>query len=396
MARSLCPILLLDGGLGTTLESPPYNISFSSSTPLWSSHLLRESPAFLLSVQKEFVQAGSDVLLTATYQASYEGFAATPCDKSQLTTDVPSSSREAAIGHMRHAVSIAREAFKSVHLPSSKSQLVALSLGAYGACMVPSQEYSGNYSPAALCTVEGLSTWHRDRLEAFTSSPETWNEIDLVAFETIPIRNEIYAARRVMTELARTGQEKPWYISCVFPNANMELPDGSSVSEIVSAMIGNERGDGLARPWGVGVNCTKTERLPALIEAFEAAIKSTPSATARGRWNSGKGEWWSGDESCNSWPWLVVYPDGTENESYNTTTQAWEASNSKKIKEDVSWAEEILEIVNHTREKGKWSGVLLGGCCKTSPNDIKELKRRTERIRWDKSCCTGPYSEKIL
>ena len=77
MPSSYCPILLLDGGLGTTLESAPYDFHFSSSTPLWSSHLLISSPDTILAAQKDFVKAGCDVLLTATYQASFKGFVAT-------------------------------------------------------------------------------------------------------------------------------------------------------------------------------------------------------------------------------------------------------------------------------------------------------------------------------
>ena len=78
------PILLLDGGLGTCLESAPYDVHFSSDTPLWSSHLLASSPKTLLEVHKAYAAAGADVLLTATYQASYEGFAATPRNAAAL------------------------------------------------------------------------------------------------------------------------------------------------------------------------------------------------------------------------------------------------------------------------------------------------------------------------
>ncbi|KAG4429146.1 hypothetical protein IFR05_015375, partial [Cadophora sp. M221] len=70
------PITLLDGGLGTTLADQ-HSYEFSPSNTLWSSLLLLTSPSLLVAVQTAFVDAGVDILLTATYQASYEGFART-------------------------------------------------------------------------------------------------------------------------------------------------------------------------------------------------------------------------------------------------------------------------------------------------------------------------------
>lgn len=72
------PILLLDGGLGTTLSEAPFHIKFDQSTPLWSSHLILSSPSTLSSVHGVFLSAGAEILQTATYQASLAGFARTP------------------------------------------------------------------------------------------------------------------------------------------------------------------------------------------------------------------------------------------------------------------------------------------------------------------------------
>src|SRR5438034_1581599 len=69
-------VLLLDGGLGTTLEDT-YQVQFSDTTPLWSGHLLISSPETLLKAQTAFARAGADILLTATYQASLAGFSRT-------------------------------------------------------------------------------------------------------------------------------------------------------------------------------------------------------------------------------------------------------------------------------------------------------------------------------
>ena len=171
MNRSLLekPILLLDGGLGTTLEDE-HEVKFSTQTPLWSSHLLVENTDTLKTVQRHFADAGAEIILTATYQASFHGFRNT---KAKGGSGIE---RDEALQYMLSAVRIARDAF------NSRPGLVALSLGAYGATMVPSREYSGDYGKK---TMDDLYEFHIRRLLCFMKSAE-WKEIDIVAIETLP------------------------------------------------------------------------------------------------------------------------------------------------------------------------------------------------------------------
>ncbi|MCJ1432354.1 hypothetical protein MMC27_001710 [Xylographa pallens] len=411
MSGSNCPILLLDGGLGTTLEGPPHNVKFSSSTPLWSSHLLIDSPGTLLAAQTAFVRAGADVLLTATYQASYEGFEATLSqqeegsskavvtdDDEQTIGNRPASQyRRTAYAKMKLAVNIAREAIGLVrdngeNLHHGRAKLVALSLGAYGACMTPSQEYTGQYQPECFLRSRMLVVWHLSRMKVFQDHRPTWNEIDLVAFETIPLREEICAARSAMatsnaSEALSGAHSKPWYISCVFPNDDSKLPDSTPIYGVVEAMLANDtivdQGEnrGRSMPWGIGINCTKVSRLAPLIEAFENAIKRIEgekrlSLQEKHEYSST----WLRSSSHSKWPWLVLCPDGTKNEEYNTSTQAWEVKADGKIESVGSWDEEIFEIVKRTRHRGLWPGILVGGCCRTSPDDIRRLRMRIDKL----------------
>src|SRR5436305_3392374 len=161
------PLLVLDGGLGTSLEDE-HGVHFSRATPLWSSHLLVASPATLVQAQTAFARAGADVLLTATYQASFDGFRRTPRPPPPLHEPDPGPSsssytRAEAATYMRSAVAIARTAFReAVRLDG----LVALSLGAYGATMVPSQEYTGEYG-SGFCDVDALYDFHLERIACF-------------------------------------------------------------------------------------------------------------------------------------------------------------------------------------------------------------------------------------
>jgi homocysteine S-methyltransferase len=193
------PILFLDGGLGTTLEEE-HGVHFSSATPLWSSHPLISSPDVLLETQTDFARAGADILLTATYQASFDGFNRTPREpqhKGREDDGRTGYSRAEATEYMRSAVSISRSAFHEAGKPAG---LVALSLGAYGATMVPSQEYTGKY-PAGLMDSHGLYHFHLDRITCFVEDEKTWNNIDLVAFETLPRLAEVQAVRMVMENI---------------------------------------------------------------------------------------------------------------------------------------------------------------------------------------------------
>ena len=333
MKRLDKPILVLDGGLGTTLEDE-HGVRFSSETsPLWSSHLLVSSPTTLDKVQGDFASAGADVLLTATYQASFEGF-----QRTKINHYPGGIGKEDVEKYMLSSVHIARNAFRD------KSGLVALSLGAYGATTIPSTEYSGEYGTM---TQPALQRFHRERLSVFLNHAE-WQQIDLVAFETLPRLDEVKAVRRVMQDLL---EEKPYWVSCVFPNSNDDLPDGSTIKEVVCAML-----QGSKIPFAVGINCTKLSKIPRLVRQFEDAI----------------------DELGCSFPRLVLYPDGAASQVYNTSTQIWETDNHTANDDGSSWDSELYDIIRDVQIRGRWKGLIVGGCCKTAPRHIAALIKRLD------------------
>jgi homocysteine S-methyltransferase len=303
MALYPVPVLILDGGLGTTLKDHYHAEVDGAARPLWSSHLLISDPAKLVDVQTAFADAGADIVLTPTYQASLEGFARTvnPHDGSM---GIPRTEAET---YMRGAVGISRASFKNVQAVSGGGN-VALSLGAYGAVMVPSQEYTGKYDDGHK-TVKQLRDWHKDRLDIFTEREEVWYDVDMVAFETVPLLAEIEAVRQTILmaqqNSANCKREKPFWISCVFPGKEFRLPDGSPVGDVVRAMLAKR--ENAAMPFAIGINCTKIGKLAELLREFEAAVKRMVEA----------GE-------LNYSPALVLYPDGTKGEVYNTTTHEWE------------------------------------------------------------------------
>lgn len=292
------PILFLDGGLGTSLEDK-YGVTFShQTTPLWSSHPLVSDPQTLLACQRDFGRVPVDVIETATYQVSVRGFAATKTEP-QWPHGIP---RDDIPPFLRTAVDVADQA------RGKPDAQIALSLGPYGSTMVPGQEYSGAYDEDH--DDEGkLTHWWADRLALFRSD-DIMDRIGYVACETLPRHDEISAVR---TAVAGFTSTKACWIACVFPGDGDRLPDGSSIRQVVEAMLLPY--ESKAQPWGVGINCTKLHKLPDLVAKFEAAV----STLVR-------------DGKISAWPALVLYPDGTNGEVYNTTTQKWElpAGETKK------------------------------------------------------------------
>ena len=238
---------------------------------------------------------------------------------------------------MLSAISIARNAFQG------KPGIVALSLGAYGATMTPSTEYSGEYGAM---TSGDLVSFHQDRLVVFLKS-ELFSDVDIFAFETLPRLIEVHAVRSVMEALA-PEQRRPYWGSCVFPSPNNDtLPDGSTIGGVVHAVLSSSN-----PPFALGINCTKLRKVPNLITEFEHAI----------------------DKQGYEFPRLVLYPDGASGQVYDTTRQQW-VSNTSVDTDAKPWHEQVHKIVKDVQRRGKWKGIIVGGCCKTGPSHIAALRK---------------------
>ncbi|KAL4919050.1 Homocysteine S-methyltransferase [Aspergillus aurantiobrunneus] len=343
-------ILLLDGGLGTTLELPPFNVTFSTETPLWSSHFLISSPTTLQSAHLAFHNAGADILLTATYQSSIEGFA-----KTNASHTIQDAER-----YMRSAIPLVR----SVISPAGKRQRpcrVALSLGPYGATMSPvAAEYTGLY-PAEMDREDALRQWHTRRLGVFVDDCESWDQVDYVAFETLRRADEVRAVRGAMLDAANCAQNKPWWICGVFP---AEEVDETDVRRWVDAAVGQRCG--LPRPWGIGLNCTRIDHVARIVSIMRDELHRL-----LGKEDGFVDEW----ASSSGKPWLVLYPDGTKGEKYDPATKTWVANATGPVRRP--WDESFWDVVQH-QSGGDWEGIIIGGCCRAGPTDIAALRRRID------------------
>ncbi len=157
-------VLISDGGLATELEARGHDLS----DDLWSARLLAEAPDEIVAVHEAFFRAGAHIATTASYQASFEGFAAQGIDRVE------------AERLMRRSVELARAARGAASAPA----WVAASVGPYGAMLAQGEEYIGRYG----LSVAELAAWHRPRLEVLAAA-----DPDVLALETIPDSDEAEA-----------------------------------------------------------------------------------------------------------------------------------------------------------------------------------------------------------
>jgi homocysteine S-methyltransferase len=305
MVSNATPVTLLDGGLGTTLEDE-HGIKFSSATtPLWSSHLLLmpTGQETLRECHRSFLRAGAEVLKTATYQVSIEGFARTKTD--EWPDGVP---RAEIPKFLDVAIKVAEDAAAEhaqradARTESASKAKIALALGPYGACMIPSQEYSGKYD-AEHETEESLIQWHAERLALFEQVDGIESRISYIAIETIPRRDEIRAIRKALA--ASKLRDVPLWVSGVYPGegpAARSLADGTPYNSAVVEMLSLNTSD--AVPFAVGMNCSNVEKLQGLVRPYERAVQPIGGLKER--------------------PALVLYPNGSSDELYDSTTQTWQ------------------------------------------------------------------------
>jgi homocysteine S-methyltransferase len=227
------PVVVLDGGFATELERRGHDLS----DDLWSARLLLDDPDEVRDTHLAFYQAGAQVATTASYQASFEGFAG------------HGLSREDSVALMRRSVTLAREAAVLADRPGL---LVAASVGPYGAVLADGSEYRGDYG----VTDAALRAFHLPRAEVLASAGA-----DLLAIETVPSEQEVAVLLGVLSELP--SRTRAWLsITCV---------DGSTTraGEDVDRVFGLARGhDQIV---AVGVNCTAPQYVEELVARAVAA-----------------------------------------------------------------------------------------------------------------------------
>lgn len=385
-------IAILDPGLGTTLEDVLHK---NISHPLWSAHLIETDPESIVAAHLAFLKAGSSIILTATYQCAPETFSRAGYGAEQGRT----------IMHKAVALAVrARGEYMAASPPDTPKPKIALSLGPYGAMMSPAAEFTGIYPPpygppepatffssgespkytqGEQDAENALAQFHLERLQILASSKETWDAIDAIAFETVPLLREARAIRQAMTLFTEANPSTsipPWWISFNFPDG--VLPEQNvnginySAGDALRTCFERVGTAATATPCAFGINCTQVKHLSMCLSLASEALQalgddlccSDPSQAALFPHRQGQ----------KVGPALVVYPNGGQ--VYDPTTMTWFPAapvppEMEHLPESEIWVIRLAEaVLGGVPTSANWSGLLIGGCCKTEPGHISSLK----------------------
>ncbi|WP_306329947.1 homocysteine S-methyltransferase, partial [Streptomyces venezuelae] len=250
-------VLVLDGGLSNQLEAQGCDLSDA----LWSARLLADGPEQIEAAHAAYVRAGARVLITSSYQATFEGFARR------------GMGRDAAERLLARSVELARAAARGVR----EEVWVAASVGPYGAMLADGSEYRGRYG----LSVRELEAFHRPRIEVLAAA-----EPDVLALETVPDAEEAEALLR-----AAEGCGVPVWLSYTVDGGRTRA--GQDLAEAFAVAAGNDQ------VVAVGVNCCEpAEAGPAV--ALADAVTGRPGVVY-----PNSGERW--DARARGWRGAVAF-----------------------------------------------------------------------------------------
>ena len=243
--------LIADGGLATELEARGHDLSDG----LWSARLLVEAPREVTAVHTAFFRAGAMIATTASYQASFDGFADSGIG------------RDDTVRLLRRSVELAKTARDEV---GDASRRVAASVGPYGAALADGSEYRGRYGLG----VAQLEDWHRPRLEVLADAGA-----DVLALETIPDVDEAEALVNLVQSLGVPAWLS-YTIDGTRTRAGQPLADAFAVAVGIPEIV------------AVGVNCCAPDDvLPAIGQARETGKPVIVYPNSGERWDSARRAW---------------------------------------------------------------------------------------------------------
>ena len=231
--------------------------------------------------------------------------------------------REGAERLMRDAVAIAtaaRDEFwaEPSNRPSRSRPLVAASIGPYGAMLADGSEYRGGY---AVSDAE-LARFHRPRLEILASTGA-----DLIACETLPCLREALVLARLLQEFPAVSA---WIsFSCRDGSSNSQ---GEPVSGCAAALRGHDQIAAL------GVNCTAPAYVSEILDRMGAQADKP----------------------------LIAYPNSGE--AYDACEKRWTGHAG------------CLRICDQVGDWYRAGARLIGGCCRSTPEDIRDIAAQVRSL----------------
>jgi homocysteine S-methyltransferase len=192
--------------------------------------------------------------------------------------------------------------------------LVAASVGPYGAFLADGSEYRGDYA----ISEEELIAFHYPRMKALLDAGA-----DILACETIPCLKEARAIAHLLQK------EFPGHFAWISFSARdgKHTSNGELLADCALEL------DSCSQIAAIGINCTAPRHITSLIHEIKAHTTKP----------------------------IIIYPNSGE--CYQPTTKSWSGSHS-----DASFSQSAQN----------WHAAgarILGGCCRTSPEDISAIAR---------------------
>lgn len=242
-------VLALDGGLSTALEAQGLAID----GPMWTGELLLSNPEAVTAAHRSFVDAGADIIITGSYQLSFEGGRRT----SWSDDDVERA--------LRNSTAAAR-------IASNDDTLVAASIGPFGAHLSDGSEFLGRYGVSA----GAIRDYHDRRLDILLAT-----EPDLLAVETMPDLTEV----QILLDLLESKSvDMPYWVSFTVSEPGT-ISGGGTFAE-ACALVEN-----YANATAVGINCSTLSVITPTLSGVETELPFVVYPNAGQAWDAESMSW---------------------------------------------------------------------------------------------------------
>jgi homocysteine S-methyltransferase len=295
------PLMILDGAFATELERRGCDLNNS----LWSAKVLMESPELIGAVHTDYFEAGADCVITASYQATVEGFQRHGLSETEALALIGKSVEIAIHARDLFWASCTRHALRP-------KPIVAASVGPYGAFLADGSEYRGDYH----ISEDELIAFHYPRMKALIEAGA-----DILACETIPCMREARALARLIEK------EFPNHFAWMSFSAkdDQHISNGELMADCAKEL------ESCRQIAAIGINCTAPQHIASLIHEIKG--RSTKP--------------------------IIVYPNSGE--SYEAGSKTWDGSHCEG------------SFSNHAQHWCEEGARIIGGCCRTSPEDIRAI-----------------------
>jgi homocysteine S-methyltransferase len=330
-------ILLSDGGVSTHLEDllKRQDLGFEHRS-LWSSSLLLTEPGrqTILQGHTDWLEAGSDVLTTVTYQCHY-GVAGQDLVVSQEKMDQM----------LRWGVELAKAARDKQKRPT----FVVASCGCYGAALADGSEYTGKYKNIDR---QGLIDFHCRKAQVLLDQHP-----DGLAVETVPSIEECHAICDMLSSSSViVSPSVACWVSLACQNGHL-LNDGTPLSEALQLF--REKDPKAEQIHAIGINCCDTLHISSLLETLTRDMAT--KGPRRG---------------------IVFYPNSGE--EWDAEKETWRegtgCTSQSAFVQRLMHAVQVIEKTwkAHAPTKSTMPKLIIGGCCRTSPRTIMELRQAVD------------------